>query len=72
MTLGPFGNATPSRFTSVLSPTCTASPMRSGTKTAPLDARADAAIFNARAELVAPHAYGEKLRRRFVLRAGHS
>jgi hypothetical protein len=125
MTHGPLGNATLSRFTTVISSTCMASPMQSGNRTAPLDARAGAAItvgkpnalqaqtrsgfltrpsgrrsgwgmttghvtrprfsgpavpcsglpvpiFNPRADLVAPHAHGEKLRRRFVLRAGHS
>jgi len=40
----PLGNATLSRFTTVNSSTCTASPMLSGNGTAPLDARAGAAI----------------------------
>ena len=63
MTLGPLGNATSNRFTSVVAPTCTASPMLSGKRTAPLDARVDRA---------GPHAPSERLQRRLVPRAGHS
>jgi hypothetical protein len=40
----PLGNATLSRFTTVNSSTCTASPMLSGHGSAPLDARAGATI----------------------------
>ena len=64
MTLGPLGNAVPGPFTTVISPACTASMMQAGIRIAPLDV--------VRVAPVGPHARGGKLRRGFVLRAGHS